>query len=229
MGSVALLMACGSESAQGGSPSGGGSGGCCSSGGATGGAGAGGSAAGGGGIGGTAAGGSAGAGGAAPGGGGSGGCVWSQDGKPCPDGEYCDAPGCGAGNCVPIGTTEDTNKAPVCGCDGVDYWNGATAAQHGMAVAAAGQCAQPKFCGGLAQIACPSSQQFCDYGLPNKAACNGSDAGGSCWGLPKSCAQIGFGGTFRLCFAAPNEPCHYECEAIKLESSYYPDPQGCPQ
>ncbi len=163
------------------------------------------------------------------GGGGGNSCQWSPSANPCGNGMYCDAPGCGAGTCVALGTTDDPQKVAVCGCDNVSYWNEATAAQHGMSVAGNGPCSQPVFCGGIATLPCPMSQHYCSYALVNQQGCNISDPGGSCWGLPKTCPQIMIGGTWRRCIDGPGDPCYQECESIKLQQRVWPDQQGCPQ
>ena len=141
---------------------------------------------------------------------------------------YCDAPGCGQGFCAPVTGIDDGTKAPVCGCDGVDYWNAATASDHGMAVSSSGMCPTAAFCGGFGNLPCPSNAHFCAYdvGMPN--GCNISDASGSCWGMPKTCNTLGIGGQYRPCFQ-PSGPCLYECEAIKTMQTYWGPDNTCAQ
>jgi hypothetical protein len=162
--------------------------------------------------------------------GGSGGsCTWSASSNPCPGGYYCDAPGCTTGTCQPLGTTDDPVKQPVCGCDNVNYWNAATAAVHGMPVASMGECAMPAWCGGFATIPCPDTAvQFCAYLYPTEQDCNIADGSGICWGMPQTCSQIGFGGSWRACFGNPSDPCLEECDAIKTQSAHWNDMSGCP-
>lgn len=173
-----------------------------------------------------------GAGGSAGGAGGSGGgssggpCQWSLS-NPCADGFYCKAPGCGMGTCQPIVQTEIGDRMPVCGCDGVTYWNDSIAASHGMAVSGPGECVPPAavFCGGFGGIQCPAGAS-CNYEVPNKAGCGIADGGGYCWGMPKMCGGgIGFGPITRECGAAV---CKDECELIKSELPWYVD-NTCPQ
>jgi hypothetical protein len=167
-----------------------------------------------------------------PGAGGSGGsgsgsaCQWGPN-STCGDGLYCKAPGCGMGTCQPIGNVEQDPKAPVCGCDGVTYWNDSIAASHGMAVSSAGECgpAATKTCGGFGGIQCPAGA-FCNYKAPNKLGCGVADAGGACWAVPKICGGgIGFGPNTRECNAVL---CKDECELIKSEVVWYVD-NTCPQ
>jgi len=186
---------------------------------------------GGGGTGGTGATGATGGGGTgATGGGGTGGsggdCTWAKD-DPCGPGQYCKAANCGAGTCVPIGTLEEADRVPTCGCDGVTYWNATVAASHGMSVAANGECAigTQAQCGGFAGLQCPDGAS-CNNKIPDKNSCNIADLGGTCWGVPKNCdGGIGFGPNTRACGAAN---CANECNLIKGEAPWYVD-NTCPQ
>jgi hypothetical protein len=163
------------------------------------------------------------------GGGGNASCTWQNGVNPCGNGFFCNAPGCGQGVCAPITVTADSLKVPVCGCDGVDYWNGATASNYGMAVMAAGMCPTPAFCGGIANLPCPSVAHFCAAGVNTAQECAISDAGGACWGMPPTCSQIGFGGSMRPCSSTnPNDACLYECDAIKSEQTYWGPDSNCP-
>lgn len=237
--SASVLLACSSDTATTGSGGAGTGAGASTTGGGgsgtgtTGGGGAGGV----GGVsdGGDATGGAA-AGGASPGGGGQGGngsgggtpCTWQDGVNPCGFGMYCDAPGCGQGSCAPVTSLDDGIKMPVCGCDGVDYWNAATASDHGMAVSSSGMCPTATFCGGFGNLPCPSNAHFCALDVGPPTGCNISDAGGSCWGMPKTCNTLGFGGQHRPCFQ-PSGPCLYECEAIKSAQTYWGPDSSCPQ
>jgi len=209
----------------------GGSGGTSASGGsggtATGGAaGAGGSATGGAaGSGGTAgAAGSSGGTGATGGSGGTGGgqaCTWGS--STCPNGQYCEAPGCGAGTCVNV-PAETNNKSAVCGCDGVTYWNASVAAHNSMSVKGTGACTTgAKTCGGIAGLKCPTGT-FCSYNVSGSNMCNVSDIAGSCWGMPATCPTILIGPSTRACKATTCSP---ECQLIKAGSTWYTD-NTCP-
>lgn len=218
---LALLLACGSDelsNSGSGSPT---SSGASSAAGASGGAGTGVA------SGGSAQGGSA-QGGASQGGAGGGGtqCTWSSSSNSCGTGEYCNAPGCGTGTCVPMSMANDGIKNALCGCDGINYWNSTTASNYGMSIASSGECAQPKFCGGLANLQCstPPAGHFCAEIGASVLICNVADNGGECWGMPKMCDAIVIGGDHRPCFG---NVCATECEAIKSGVPHYPD-QTCP-
>ncbi|GEM_PF-3040486 len=239
---VVMIAACGSNT---GSGAGGGSGGGAATGGGSGsgggkatggGTGTGGGAATGGGSGiggGAAAGGGSGVGGGSGAGGGSGvgggtgmaSCTWSVDaGTPCGSNQYCDAPGCGVGTCVAIPVAQTANKNPVCGCNGLDYWNASVAASGGMAVKAAGVCATAVFCGGFAGIQCPTGAS-CGYRVESASECNVSDASGKCWVLPKTCVAPAIGPVTRACGSVS---CTDECNLNKLGVTWYPD-STCPK
>src|SRR5690348_2485411 len=57
-------------------------------------------------------------------------------GDTCATGYYCDAVGCGAGTCAALPGVNMVGNAgmPVCGCDGVTYWNSDVAAYDGASV-----------------------------------------------------------------------------------------------
>jgi hypothetical protein len=179
-----------------------------------------------GGVAGTASGGAAGAstGGSAGSGGTGGGqaCNWGGVAA-CPSGQYCNAPGCGAGQCVPLPAETDT-KSPVCGCDGVTYWNASVAGHAAMSVNGSGACTTgAKTCGGLLGSLCPTNT-FCNYAVSSATQCNASDLGGSCWGMPAKCPQILIGPQTRACKATT---CTSECELIKSGKVWYTD-NTCP-
>lgn len=138
---------------------------------------------------------------------------------------YCDAPTCGSGTCVAIPTGAPTQvRDPVCGCDGVTYWNGTVAQASGMSWDKKGACTPGATCGGIANIKCPG-QSSCNYGRETKAGCNIADFGGKCWMLPPACPQIVIGVQTRGC---DNDKCADECTLIRSQQPYYRD-NSCPQ
>jgi hypothetical protein len=156
-------------------------------------------------------------------------CQWSADSNPCGDGFYCNATDCVSGTCEAIVKTDDVAQAPVCGCDGVNYWNANTAAAYGMAVEANGECSQPTTCAPSDATPCPSTRQFCAQLVSNQAACvvDPSLASGVCWGMPEMCPPT-VSTPWRPCNSTlPNEPCVGECEAIKAKRKHFQD-NTCP-
>lgn len=127
-----------------------------------------------------------GAAGAPNGGSAGGGVVTCQFQRSCPSGMYCNAPGCGPGTCVEKPETEDGSLAPVCGCDGITYWNSSVAAKHGMAVKdPTDGC---KVVGGTKcnSGTCPAGAH-CDLHILNQTACGNFDLVPLCWMLPENC------------------------------------------
>jgi hypothetical protein len=106
-----------------------------------------------------------------------------------------------------------------------------------MAVQQAGACTAPKTCGGFAGLQCPSKDamnmfpyadsHFCARLAVSPKACNIADLPAPCWGLPTSCAVVGFGGNYNSC-PPSGKKCQYECDAIKQGVAYYKD-MTCPQ
>ena len=175
-----------------------------------------------GGTGGSATGGTGGSATGGTGGGGGQACTWGT--TKCPTGQYCESSTCGAGTCVAI-PKETNGKTPVCGCDGVTYWNVTVAANNQASVKGSGACsAGGKTCGGLAGLPCPTGT-FCNYGVNSAVMCGVSDLGGTCWGLPQQCPTLGFGPNTRACKAAT---CTGECTLIKTGKTWYVD-NTCPQ
>lgn len=150
-------------------------------------------------------------------------CQWNKV-DPCPSGSYCDAFGCGQGTCQPLGKVEQPVRMPVCGCDGVTYWNPSIAASHGAAIQNNSACSPAKTCGGFASLPCPTGAT-CNYHLANKSECGIADASGECWAIPQECPQIVVGATTHACQSIS---CTDECNLIKLMTPWYDDP-SCPQ
>jgi hypothetical protein len=113
-------------------------------------------------------------------------------GATCPDSEFCSfAPEalCGAadqtGVCAPRPEVCTQIFDPVCGCDGVTYGNACSAANAGISVAAAGECAPTgTVCGGLLGASCEEGE-FCDF--PLDATCGAADQTGICRPVPEFC------------------------------------------
>jgi hypothetical protein len=138
---------------------------------------------------------------------------------------YCNAPNCQTGTCVALGMDQG-NKSPVCGCDGVTYWNGATAGAHGMSVAHSGACAPSKPCGGPNDTQCDAGLT-CNIHLASGADCSTADPSGECWGMPAMCPiAVGFGTNSSTC--DPNMAwCADECGVIQLGLPWFSD-DTCP-
>ncbi|MBX3127467.1 MAG: hypothetical protein KF718_12165 [Polyangiaceae bacterium] len=177
-----------------------------------------------GGVSGAAAGGSSGAGGGAgvAGAGGSGGTVTAcsgDDHAPCASDQFCDALGCGVGVCKQK-PAEGAGLNPVCGCDGVTYYNATIAARRRVSVFTAGRCPAltAVTCGEAGGVECDAGL-YCSYELSGADKCAVQEKAGICWGLPANCSTAN--PTASLC----DPSCLSVCAAIKTQKTWYDE--GC--
>ncbi|HVU02785.1 MAG TPA: hypothetical protein VHE30_13590 [Polyangiaceae bacterium] len=173
-----------------------------------------------------------GAGGRGTGGGVPSSCVTSKD---CPGGWTCEFHACSdaTGSCEPRPILCDPQPVPVCGCDGVTYWNDCVRQQYGVAAATIGQCgitASP--CDQASDCGFPEAS--CAHVVPETLPCS-SPSKGSCWIVPTDCAATPQSPRWVLCPAPGTPPgtplqCESTCAAIRSGLSYVaisPGP-GCP-
>jgi hypothetical protein len=141
-------------------------------------------------------------------------------GNTCTNGNWCYAPGCnGGGTCMPL--PPNLAKAPVCGCDGITYWNVGTAA--GKTVGSMSGCGLGSLaCGGFIGLSCPSGT-YCNYQVDDPSMCFVSDQGGTCWALPTVCPAAPVA---RAC-GNGTSACSDECTLMKGSGAWYED-AGCP-
>jgi hypothetical protein len=155
-------------------------------------------------------------------------CVQSAE---CANGMFCDKTSCTAptGTCVQIPFNCPDTRTPVCGCDGVNYWNNCLRRQRDMALDHQGKCgAGSATCGGFGGILCPGTNVDCAYLDPLQTTCMTSDPMGVCWVTPTSCPAVVIGGSWRPCYGGPTAPCEPLCEAIQSSGLYWND-SSCPQ
>lgn len=158
-------------------------------------------------------------------------CQWSATINSCGAGRYCQAPGCGAGKCVAIGTIENTNLNPRCGCDGNTYWNASVAAKSGMAIEKQGVCngGRAKACDNFA-TACAGGTS-CELIVRSAQDCPNQPlvdrVKGVCWVTPTTCATAisSMNPAVHVC---GNAACPSECSAIKNNQAHYAPDQICP-
>jgi len=179
---------------------------------------AGGQASGGGAAGGDAGGGGAGGAGGAGGSGGSGPRCTEADDE-CDPGLYCSRPGCGTdGTCEAIPPPNvDLVMAPVCGCDGITYWNAAIAGLARVSTQADGVCGAGDAVSCDALTTCGGAQK-CNTQVFDCSA----DQLGTCWGMPISCAPGGL--QARAC---SNGACAEVCALISSQNPWN-DAGDCP-
>ena len=129
----------------------------------------------------------------------------------CAPGSYCNATGCSSsGVCTKIPAEEGT-PSPVCGCNGVTYWNASVAAHAGVSVKASGECSVPVPCNMLKP--CPTDT-YCSKLVARANQCGPTP--GVCWGLPDVCPQN------ILATTCSNGKCEKSrCEIMKDGNTYY--------
>jgi hypothetical protein len=147
------------------------------------------------------------------------------DDADCMVGWQCEKQGCQEPNgfCVPWPVFCPPNPAPVCGCDGVTYWNDCIRLKSKARLAAFDQCrATACTCEVGTDCVVPSgTYASCSHLLPFGAMC--SHGSGACWVLPPQCDPNADKRLWREC--KPPEPgetpaCVDTCTAIASEHTY---------
>jgi hypothetical protein len=112
-------------------------------------------------------------------------CTISDD---CPNGSFCEKPDCNAaaGTCEPFPAVCSDDLSPVCGCDGITYFNDCFRRGGGAASARNDECGHDAIsCDD--QRGCPEGA-YCArlLGFDHGPGC-GPDSHGTCWVLPTTC------------------------------------------
>lgn len=141
-------------------------------------------------------------------------CAESAD---CHDNEFCDKPTCDAtsGRCHHRRVIDfcTTGGAPVCGCDGVTYWNDCLREARGVSSSTNGECVAAAPCSKAES--CAVAGAACARLLPEGAAC-AADAPGTCWVLPPVCPVDGGGAAWTRCDGNARS-CTDACTAIRAQ------------
>lgn len=140
----------------------------------------------------------------------------------CMPGWLCEKQGCDAltGVCVPWPVFCPPNPAPVCGCDGVTYWNDCIRLQSHARLAAFDQC-RATACTCEVGADCMVPYASCSHLLPPGEMCG--HGMGACWVLPPQCQPSADSKMWREC-KPPDvgelPGCLDTCQAIASEHSY---------
>ncbi len=132
----------------------------------------------------------------------------------CATGYFCE--GCTTGICKPLADTS-APIGPVCGCDGVTYWNAALANEKGESVEHEVQCPQsaPK------TVKCASgscaSDQYCNRATTVSAGLCAPSGLDTCWVLPDTCPSKPQGKPCGVSLA-----CQAQCDLIKAQKAWHP-------
>jgi len=187
--------------------------------------------------------GGAGSGGAGTGGAGTGGSGRAGSGGASPDcktddncaaDEYCKKATCDAENglCVERGPEcrgATAAFAPVCGCDGITYWNTCAIEHEGFNVAMTGECTgndRPTCTREDGADSCPERLHAHCY-RPVDICGDPSPDTGVCWVLPTECPDDE-PQTQRYCGGTDgNARCIGLCEVIDAENSFRRDAPAC--
>jgi len=152
---------------------------------------------------------------------------------------FCAKASCAAtsGTCLPLPSICPDSWAPVCGCDGVNYWNDCLRQRDGVAASAQGVCSLGFVtCNDTDAASCPVGDAICDRldpqshapGAPCKLLpigvcrvmpdqCPPPDAGGPVW---QSCGETGGPPGSGTGGKPPPNECVDTCNATKLGLPY---------
>ena len=148
----------------------------------------------------------------------------------CPSGQFCVKSSCNApfGYCESPPSFCGNEHDPVCGCDGVAYWNDCLRQRSGVAASTMGPC-PPHLqlpCDGQGNPPCPMINELCaklDTG--SSGSCD-PDFPGVCWVLPPTCPEDA-GGAWIRCGGGPPS-CTDLCDAIRSGEPYELSNNTCP-
>ncbi|APR78956.1 Hypothetical protein A7982_04303 [Minicystis rosea] len=169
------------------------------------------------------------------GGGGAGGGTSTSSGTPkacspkdggCGPGEYCATTDCTTGTCAPIPASKGAELDPVCGCDGIAYWNADLAVADGVAFV------DLALCDAKTLTTCnPTLPEVAQCDTKNNVYCNlrvytscVAAPNGVCTKVPADCKATDAPG--RQCFAG-TDTCDRICDLVKAEKPWHVPTPAC--
>ena len=139
----------------------------------------------------------------------------------------CEKQGCDAvsGFCEPSPVFCPPDPTPVCGCDGVTYWNDCLRRQSGAQISAPDQC-RITACACEVGSDCKVLGASCSHLVAPGEMCG--HGMGACWVLPPQCPQNVDAQMWQECRGPdlPPGPCVDTCTAILSEKSHAPPHRG---
>lgn len=147
-------------------------------------------------------------------------CLTSAD---CLNGFFCQKHACGeiAGHCSrpPTHCASDTSDAPVCGCDGVTYFNDCLRRAASIEGAAIGACdSAALLCGRPGDRPCPGDAVCARLNGSGDNACD-ANVPGACWVLPAICPSPTSSDRWNDC-APDGGRCADTCFAARTERPF---------
>jgi hypothetical protein len=154
----------------------------------------------------------------------------------CQPGWYCAKLRCGdaRGTCaIPPRQCDEFDFGPVCGCNGITYFNDCLRQLDGVGAHNVGECTGPqrRRCAPFSGVVCPRSKYCALIDLTDQCGFNGVAPEGKCWDLPGDCSMSrDAGAVFQRCGGPrPAErECVGLCDAIHDQSPYALSP-NCPR
>lgn len=151
----------------------------------------------------------------------------------CPPSWRCEKTSCDAasGVCEPRPLFLEPTPLPVCGCDGITYWNDSVRRQIGPTLQAPGECqANAQLCNAGTDCKGPylSAYASCSHLVAPGELCGHGP--GVCWVLPPNCVPNGDPSRWQECRPPnspdPPPPCIDTCTAIRSERPHAPPHRG---
>jgi hypothetical protein len=152
-------------------------------------------------------------------------CVENKD---CSSTMFCSRKDCddAGGICEPRPLVCDDAPMPICGCDGVTYWNDCLRRTVGVGPLRPGECSDTaRVCskggkggGGPGGVECPSGASCARLLPPDGTNCT-PNVQGTCWALPAVCPD--HAGPDRWLSCDPHKMgCFSTCDAIRSGEPY---------
>jgi len=156
------------------------------------------------------------------------------DDKECSPKEFCSRATCGdiAGTCEPAPVLCEEEAHPVCGCDGVTYWNDCLRRTAAITSMTPGECGyNARMCRHGGKGPPPGDPDDCPPGtfcarllsvpgdVPTPPDLCGPDTPGTCWALPVVCPDRAGPDRWIAC-GAPQDICATTCDAIRSGLPY---------